>query len=63
MQPSSELSGSQSDAHLAPFFGCVLALTFQTLYIGCQDALVPAYPRLMEEKEKRFRRWELEQFL
>jgi len=36
---------------------------YNTVLIACQDALVPAYPRLMEEKDKRFRRWELEQFL
>ena len=36
---------------------------YNGLYISCQDALVPAYPRLVEDKETRFRRWELEQFL
>ena len=36
---------------------------YNGLYIACQDALVPAYPRLVEDKETRFRRWELEQFL
>lgn len=36
---------------------------YNSVYIGCQDALVPAYPRLVEEKDVKFRRWELEQFL
>jgi splicing factor 3B subunit 1 len=36
---------------------------YNTVYISCQDALVPAYPRLAGEKEEQFRRWELEQFL
>jgi splicing factor 3B subunit 1 len=36
---------------------------YNTLYISCQDALIPAYPRLSEAKDMQFRRWELETFL
>lgn len=36
---------------------------YNTLYIRCQDALIPAYPRLPDDKENSYRRNELELFL
>lgn len=36
---------------------------YNTLYCACEDALVPAYPRLTEQNEQQFRRWELEQWI
>eukprot|EP00823_Brevimastigomonas_motovehiculus_P006008 TRINITY_DN4719_c0_g2_i1.p1 TRINITY_DN4719_c0_g2~~TRINITY_DN4719_c0_g2_i1.p1 ORF type:complete len:1277 (-),score=331.96 TRINITY_DN4719_c0_g2_i1:221-3850(-) len=35
---------------------------YNTLYIGSQDALVPAYPRIPDDKLNSYRRWDLEAF-
>jgi len=36
---------------------------YNSLYIGSQDALVPAYPRVPDDKQNKYRRWEMEMFL
>ncbi len=36
---------------------------YNTMYIAAQDALVPAYPRVPDDKENNYKRWELEYFL
>lgn len=35
---------------------------YNTLYIRFQDALVPSFPRVRDDKENNFRRWHLEYF-
>eukprot|EP00954_Amorphochlora_amoebiformis_P029052 1392597-Amorphochlora_amoeboformis.AAC.1 len=35
---------------------------YNTLYIRYQDALVPSFPRVRDDKENNYRRWELEYF-
>ncbi len=35
---------------------------YNTLYIRFQDALVPSYPRIADDRENKYRRWELEYF-
>ena len=36
---------------------------YNTLYIGAQDALVPAYPQLDDEEGNAYRRHELDMFI
>ena len=32
-------------------------------YIGSQDALIPAYPRIEDDKTNTYKRWEMEIFV
>merc|ERR1712038_2095055 len=36
---------------------------YNSLYLGCQDAMVPAYPRTMDDDRNQYRRYELEIFI
>jgi len=35
---------------------------YNTLYIRFQDAMIPSFPRVTDDKENNYRRWELEYF-
>jgi len=36
---------------------------YNSLYIGAQDAMIPAYPRIPDDRQNNYRRWEMEVFL
>ena len=36
---------------------------WNTMYIACQDAMVPVFPRIADDKQNHYRRMEMEMFL
>jgi splicing factor 3B subunit 1 len=36
---------------------------YNALYVGAQDALVPAHPRIADDRTNKYRKWEMEVFI